>query len=229
MNWLRGFHPAGTITPRREALLGSVGVALGVFATEWLCHQVHGHSSIWFIAPMGATAVLLFFLPASPMAQPWPVAAGNVLGAFVGVLMMKAFGASGGVAALAAGLTCLLMMALHCLHPPGIAVALTAVLGGSQVQSLGFEFVAWPVAINTGALLLLAVVFNHAAGRRYPHSHAPGPGDTLPTTKTGIIKEDLQAALVSYGDLLDVDEEDLEAILAHAQQHAQERNAQGRR
>lgn len=226
LHWLRGFHPAGTVPAWRETLLGSAGVALGVLLTEWLCRVLHGQTSVWFIAPMGASAVLLFFLPASPMAQPWPVAMGNLVGALVGVEMLGAFGSSGLVAAGAVGLSCLLMMALRCLHPPGIAVALSAILGGPGVQSMGLDFVGWPVMANTAVLLLLAVVFNNAAGRRYPHSHAPGPGDVLPTATSGIIKDDLQAALAAYGDLLDVDEEDLEAILAHAQQHAQQRNAQ---
>jgi CBS domain-containing membrane protein len=224
-DWMRGFHPAGMTAPRREALLGSAGVALSVYATEWLCRSVQGHASMGFIAPMGATAVLLFFLPASPMAQPWPVAAGNLVGAAVGVGFMQIFGASGLVAAGAVAATCLLMMALRCLNPPGVAVALSAVLGGADVKALGFGFVWWPVAANTAVLLLLAVVFNNAAGRRYPHHHAPGPADVLPAASTGIIKQDLLAALAAYGEPLDVDEDDLEAILAHAQQHAERRNA----
>lgn len=223
LDWVRGFHPAGLTAPRREALLGSAGVALGIYATEWLCRSFHGNESLWFIAPMGATAVLLFFLPATPMAQPWPVAVGNVVSAAVGVGFLQAFGPAALTAAGAVATACLLMMALRCLHPPGVAVALTAALGGPAVQEMGFRFVLWPVAANTGVLLLLAVLFNNAAGRRYPHHHAPGPGDVLPTVRTGIVKQDLEAALRAYGEPLDIDEDDLEEILAHAQQHAQQR------
>ncbi|UUZ55438.1 HPP family protein [Massilia sp. H-1] len=39
----------------------------------------------WLIAPMGASAVLLFCLPASPLAQPWAVIGGNLVSALVGV------------------------------------------------------------------------------------------------------------------------------------------------
>lgn len=223
LDWLRGFHPAGLTAPRREALLGSAGVGLGIYVTEWLCRSFHGHDSPWFIAPMGATAVLLFFLPATPMAQPWPVAVGNVVAAAVGVGFLQAFGPGGLTAAAAVAVASMLMMALRCLHPPGVAVALTAVLGGPAVQEMGFRFVLWPVAANTGVMLLLAVLFNNVAGRRYPHHHAPGPGDVLPTAHSGIVKQDLEAALLAFGEPLDIDEDDLEEILAHAQQHAQRR------
>ena len=36
------------------------------------------------------------------------------------------------------------MLALRCLHPPGGAVALTAVLGSPGIQLLGYGFVFWP-------------------------------------------------------------------------------------
>lgn len=222
LDWLRGFHPAGLTAPRREALLGSAGVGLSVFVTEWVCSRVLGHHLPWFIAPMGATAVLLFFLPASPMAQPWPVAVGNVLSALVGVGFLHAMGSNGASAAAAVAVAALLMLALRCLHPPGVAVVLTVVLGGPAVLHSGLGYVQI-VAANTLVMLATAVAFNNAAGRRYPHHHAPGPEDVLPTARTGIVKEDLEAALLAFGEPLDIDEDDLEEILAHAQQHAQER------
>jgi CBS domain-containing membrane protein len=39
----------------------------------------------WFVAPMGASAVLLFAVPASPLAQPWSIIGGNLVAATVGV------------------------------------------------------------------------------------------------------------------------------------------------
>lgn len=34
---------------------------------------------------MGASAVLVFGVPGSPMAQPWPLVAGNTVSALVGI------------------------------------------------------------------------------------------------------------------------------------------------
>ena len=59
-------------------------------------------ASVYLIAPMGASAVLLFCLPASPLAQPWSVVGGNVVSGLVGMACVKWLGSSVGVAALAA-------------------------------------------------------------------------------------------------------------------------------
>jgi hypothetical protein len=38
----------------------------------------------WLVAPLGASAVLVFAVPSSPLAQPWSVIGGNTLSALVG-------------------------------------------------------------------------------------------------------------------------------------------------
>ena len=75
-------------------------------------------------------------------------------------------------AALAVALSIAAMMKLRCLHPPGGAVALTSVLGGTAVTGLGYQFVIWPIGLNSLCLLVMALFFNHLAGRRYPHGEA---------------------------------------------------------
>ncbi|WP_446741099.1 HPP family protein [Sphingomonas sp. H160509] len=45
----------------------------------------NGWTAILLVAPMGASAVLIFAVPASPLAQPWSVIGGNVISAVVGV------------------------------------------------------------------------------------------------------------------------------------------------
>ena len=72
---------------RRELWLGGLGVGLGLLCTEWLGRHWLGGTSPWFIAPMGASAVLLFMLPASPLAQPWSVVGGNLVSALIGWLV----------------------------------------------------------------------------------------------------------------------------------------------
>jgi CBS domain-containing membrane protein len=39
----------------------------------------------WLMASLGASALLVFVLPQSPMAQPWAVITGNTLSALVGI------------------------------------------------------------------------------------------------------------------------------------------------
>lgn len=225
---LRAFSPPHLAFTRRDMGLGSVGMAIALVFTELLCRQA-GLGAPWFIAPMAATALLVFFMPASPMAQPWPVLAGSCLSATVGVACFLVLGASGMAAALAAAIATALMFALRCLHPPGAAVAVTAVLGSEAVHAAGWGYALWPVGANALCLVLLGLVLNNVAARRYPHHHArPAPEALLPAQPDGILPVDVDAALASFDELLDIDREDLEEIIARAQAHARERQAADR-
>lgn len=226
--WLRGFMPAPLTVSRREIWLSCLGAGLGLFGAEWLSHRALGELNPWFIAPMGASSVLLFAVPASPLAQPWSIIGGNLVSALIGVTCAYWLGHTGLAAGLAGALAIGAMFALRCLHPPGGAVALTAVLGGPAVSQLGYHFALWPVAANSAMLLLIALVFNNLAQRRYPHHPVPQPhphrtADPLPSARLGFSKDDLHAALASRGELLDINEEDLDQILTRAQVQASRR------
>lgn len=222
--WLRSFLPAPLTVGRREIWLGCLGAGLGLLGTEWLSQQALGSAAPWFIAPMGASAVLLFAVPASPLAQPWSIVGGNLVSALIGVSCALGLGHTGLAAGIAGALAVGAMFALRCLHPPGGAVALTAVLGGPAVNQLGYGFALWPVATNSCLLLLIALLFNNLMQRRYPHQPAqPHPhrtADPLPSARLGLNKDDLHAALASQRELLDISEVDLEEILTRAQLQA---------
>ena len=218
--WLRRFVPDPLTVSWREMLLGSVGAGLGLIATEWLSRLALGTLDPWFIAPMGASAVLLFAVPASPLAQPWSILGGNTVSALVGVACGLLLGHNGLAAGTAGLLAIGAMLALRCLHPPGGAVAVTAVLGGAGITSLGFDFAVWPVAVNSFLMLLTALLFNHLAGRRYPHHPGVQPhrtSDPLPSHRLGVTHADLEQALARQGELLDISPQDLENILVQAQ------------
>ncbi len=114
------------------------------------------------IAPLGAAAVLLFAVPQSPLARPWPVVGGNVISAFIGVGCAKLIPDVTLGAAAACSLAIAAMTLANCLHPPGGAVALTAVLGGPVIKSLGFGFVLWPVGVSAVLLLTCAMLLGRA-------------------------------------------------------------------
>lgn len=224
---LRACCPAALPMGQRELWLGSLGIGLGLWLTGWLSRQALGEMDPWLIAPMGASAVLLFLLPASPLAQPWAILGGNLVSALIGVSCAQLLGHSVAVAALAGALAAAAMLALRCLHPPGGAVALTAVLGSPSVQLLGYGFAFWPVGINSAFMLLLALLFNNLSGHRYPHrggagGRARGTRDPAPSLR-GSLKEDLDLALASFGERLDIDREDLEEIVLRASLQAQNR------
>src|SRR6202012_5559167 len=97
-----------------------------------------GAAAPWMVAPLGASAGLVFCVPASPLAQPWSVVGGNTLSALVGVASMAAFGTTPAGAGVAVGAAIITMFALRCLHPPGGASALLTVLAGVHDPAFAF-------------------------------------------------------------------------------------------
>lgn len=227
VNRLGSFWPQVILGSRRDRWVACMGAGLGVVATEWLSHRLLGVANPWFIASMGASALLLFAVPASPMAQPWTLIAGNLVSALIGVSCARWIGNPDLAAGLAIALSIGAMYPLRCLHPPGGAVAITAVLGGPDVSELGYHFVVYPVLLNSVLLLLLALLINRLAGRRFPHRvpHAPdhATADRPPSERVGTRRADLHAVLAQRGEVLDISEDDLQDILLETEMLAHRR------
>lgn len=228
---LRRFIPDLTPIGPRERVRSAMGALIGILATGVASHAAVGDSTSLpvMIAPMGASAVLLFAAPASPLAQPWSILGGNLVAALVGVTAARFVPDPYIAAALAISVAIALMTALKCLHPPSGAVALTAVLGGPAITHLGYGFVVWPVLANSALLLGSALLFNNLTGRAYPHPHAQGtsprPTEAPRSTRDALAASDIDAALENFGQLLDVERGDLEAILRDAQLRAYARRS----
>lgn len=180
------------------------------------------------IGPFGATAVLLFAAPASPLAQPRAVLGGNVVSAAVGVACAQFLPDPYLAAAAAVALSIMVMTLLGCLHPPGGAMALTAVLGGPAVAELGYGFVLVPGLLCSALLVVSAMVLNRLMGRPYPHrvpaqASPHATRDRAPLERVGYKAEDLDRALAEYGALLDVSREDLDALFRQVELQAHRR------
>ncbi len=163
------------------------------------------------VASMGASAVLLFALPHGQLSQPWPVIGGQCLSALVGVACARWIGRPDLAAAGAVALSIGIMHQLKCIHPPGGATALTAVLGGKAIQDMGFHFVLLPVLLNSVMMVALAVVINLGFNwRRYPAACCKPSRTTKPTDGTHVPShEEVVAALRSLDVFVDVSEQDL--------------------
>ncbi|MEG8058719.1 HPP family protein [Sphingomonas sp. 22L2VL55-3] len=80
---------------------------------------LHGSGPLpLLVAPIGASAVLIFAVPASPLAQPWSVVGGNIISALVGVTAARFVPIPYLAAGVAVGGAILVMSLLRCLHPP---------------------------------------------------------------------------------------------------------------
>jgi CBS-domain-containing membrane protein len=112
--------------PLASHLKSGAGAALGLGMVGLLAHL-----TAWplLVAPLGATVVLIFGHPASPLSQPANVFGGYLLATILGVVAATAFPGVWGVAAVAVGLALAAMLALRITHPPAGAVPLVA-MGG---------------------------------------------------------------------------------------------------
>lgn len=138
-----------------------VSAALGLLALAWL-GQACGQPLM--IGSLGASAVLLFARPDSPLAQPRNLIGGHLLSALVAVGIVALFGSSPETTALGVGLAILVMGRTRTMHPPGGATALIGVQTGA-----GPSFVVLPALAGALILLAVALLTNNLAGdRRYP-------------------------------------------------------------
>ena len=217
--WLQAFLPAPVAVDGRERWRAVIGAAIGVALAALLSRAFAGTGSAlpWLVAPVGASAVLVFAAPAGPMAQPWAVIGGNTLSALAGIACARGFGDPALAGALAVSLAIGLMFTFRCLHPPGGAMALTAVL----LHATDFRFALFPAFGNSLLLVLGGLLYNGLTGRRYPHAQRLArPAGEIPVRFNSA---DFDAALARYNQVLDVSRDDLEALLQQAEVNAYQR------
>ena len=226
---LLGYQPSHT--GLWEKLISSVTAG---FSILFLLHLVQYVElglpfKMLVLASMGASAFLLFVTPHSPMAQPWPVIAGHLVSAFIGVACAHWISNASLAAAVAVLLSIFVMHILHCLHPPSAATALIAVLGGPEVHAIGWQFCYEVVAINAALMVVLAIILNNLVpGRRYPmrhshHAHHHQFAQQKHLQHPELLEEDFKWALSQMDGLIDVSAEDLVDIYEFALERAQAR------
>jgi CBS domain-containing membrane protein len=212
-------------TPIREKLVSSMTAFFAILLLVTVAQYVSSGFAfrLLVLASMGATAFLLFVTPHSPMAQPWPVIGGHLVSAAIGVACALWIDSPPLATAIAVALSIFTMHWLHCLHPPSAATAMIAVLGGPEVHAIGWQFCYEVVAINTGMIILLALVINNLIpGRRYPLLHSQFTQiDHKPFPE---LKEaDFTWALGQMDGFIDISEEDLVDLYEFAIEYAQNR------
>lgn len=210
-----------------ERTRAGIGALIGILITGVVARVAFGgyHELPYLIPPMGASAVLLFGVPASPLAQPWSIIGGNLISGLIGVTAARFIGDPAIAGAVALAFAIPMMFTFGCLHPPSGAVALTAVLGGPAIHAAGYGFVLWPLGVNTILIVFAALAYNNLTGRRYPHAVTTvatdhKTADAQPLSRIGFTSADIDAALKDYGELLDVDRSDIEQVMRAAEVRA---------
>jgi len=205
-----------------EKLVSALGAFLGILLILYVSvYFVHGTAAYLIVASMGASAVLLFAVPHGRLSQPWSLIGGHLISVLIGISCAKFIPDTIIAASLAVGLSVGAMYYLHCIHPPGGATALSAVVGGAEIQQMGYQFILTPVLINVLVILLVAVCFNYfLPWRRYPTSQSRKP-PVIDNTSKGpvaedsygpITHEDFVYALSEFESYIDISENDLLSI-----------------
>ncbi|HVY21538.1 MAG TPA: HPP family protein [Bauldia sp.] len=154
------FEPVTGKVVREAALAGLGGaVTLGVLAVcAWMA------VTPLIIAPFGASCVLLFAVPASPLAQPRNVIGGHMLSALIGIAVLALLGPSPLAMAVAVGIAIAAMRLTGTVHPPAGADPIVVIAAGAH-----WWFFAVPVGIGAAILVVCAVVYHRfVTGLPYP-------------------------------------------------------------
>lgn len=150
-----------------------IGSFLGIIAISYFHMDILDDKDLTLVVgSFGASAVLIYGVPNSPLSQPRNLIGGHLLSAIVGVISYKLFSSNLFLAtAIAVSTSILIMQLTLTLHPPGGATSLIAVIGGEQIHELEFFYILIPVF--SGALILFLIAFivnNIPKNRAYPES-----------------------------------------------------------
>lgn len=142
-----------------------VGIGLiGYLQSSYLA----ANDNIFLVGSFGASAVLIYGVVNSPLAQPRNLVGGHLVSAVLGVTVNQLVPVPWLAAALAVSSSIVLMQVTKTLHPPGGATALIAVTGSEEIKNLGYMYVLNPILSGVMILLVVALYCNAAANRRYP-------------------------------------------------------------
>lgn len=232
-HFLRALSPALSRPRMTEILRAAVGSGLGLIVAGSMTLALVGRVGAptgALIAPLGATAFLIFSVPNSPLAQPWSVIIGNGLSALVAIAVARLGLPLSLDAALAIGLAVALMMVARAMHPPGAAIAFLISL--DPRVATGFTFALYPVAMASACLCLAGAAYNRATGRKYPFRQPTEGGphqtrDRPSNRRLGLSADDLSRILGEMRLAANIGPEDLARLIGAAEAEATARHVGG--
>ena len=227
-NTLQRWFPPQSDLSGKSILLSSLAALVSVVLVGLASREMlQGIAGPFLLASMGASSVLLFVVPSSPMSRPWPFVGGHLVAGLVGVVSAQLIPDIAVAAALAAGGAILAMHLLRCMHPPGSATALLAVVGGDTVHQLGYQYLLSPVAINVAIMMACALLYwqlsqrlQQRAGRRPLEAVIHRGEEKWLTSGPAFSDDDLHRAMAEMDTFLDISRKDLKEIYTRAEQYA---------
>lgn len=206
----------------RDRLVAASGALLAITTVAALCHRLLPLPAglPYLAAPLGASAVLVFAVPASPLSQPWPVIGGNIVSALIGAAAAALFARPEVAAGVAVASSIFVMSLLRCLHAPGGGTALVTALASPAIAASGWTFALLPVAANAILLVAVGTLFHLVSGHSYPHRL---PGNLGRPAAGGLRRDDIDKAVADMGDAFDISIDDLDLLLMRAEYYVEMR------
>lgn len=133
--------------------IAGVGAALAIGLLTHL--EASTAEVVLVMAPFGATAVLVFGVPNSPLAQPKNVVFGHLITAVIGVVFTQFVGVTPLTLAIASGLGVSVMLLTKTTHPPAGANPMLIMLSGQS-----WAFLITPVLTGAVLIVLVGKTFN---------------------------------------------------------------------
>lgn len=144
-----------------DIIITFIGAFLGI---SFLGILTYYYKAPLLVAPLGASAVLVYGVPDAPLSQPRNVILGHTISAIIGVFTYQVFGLTWWSVALGTSLALMAMLLTKTIHPPGGATALFAILSGASPM-----YILTPIFSGSLIMVIIAVFINNLSPNRiYP-------------------------------------------------------------
>ncbi|MBT8763556.1 HPP family protein [Desulfohalobiaceae bacterium Ax17] len=168
---MKGVKRSPPLVNLSEIFWSWVGAFSGISSVAYVHYNLLGQTDlVMIIGSFGASAVLIYGVIESPLAQPRNLIGGHIFSAIIGVAAYQLFHSHMWLSAAVAVATAIAIMhATKTLHPPGGATALIAVIGSQKIHDLGYLYAVIPVGLGAVIMLIVALLVNNIPkSRRYP-------------------------------------------------------------
>ncbi|MCK0192605.1 HPP family protein [Arenibacter sp. F20364] len=143
------------------SVISGIGGFIAIASVALLTHLTQ---SPFLMAPFGATCVLAFGVPNSPLAQPRNIIGGHFISTLIGLVCLILLGNEWYSLALGVALAISIMQLTRTTHPPAGADPIVVILGAKTLS-----FVFSPVLTGAVVITMIALIFNNLSkARKYP-------------------------------------------------------------
>ena len=196
-----------------QQALAALACMAAIAVTAGVCQQLLPAASPLLLASMGASAVILFVLPTSPVARPWAFVGGHWVSALIAYALSLSSDNDLVLLPLATLLSVGCMQLLRCLHPPGTATALAIVL--LPPSEPDYVLALTVIALNTALMLIMALLLHRFL---LGHHYYPKPAASHTVVAASAIRDQQLQDIIQHRDhMLDISQDELREIVEQVQ------------